>query len=732
MAKSKNNVKAVLKDTADAIRAKKDSEELIEPRDFADEIASIETGITPEGTLEINENGEHDVTYYAAVDVNLGPSDIGLDSRYIGAGTGVYSYSGSGNFYSYDFGDFDIDPVQEVNINSGELIKANGNLEFYEKSDATSSYTTLFNYQGYCNTPDNITEVQGGLIYYYKDLGFLDRSYITELGDLSQGIYTFYPGGSGGEAFMNPLDLEKDNLYYYDDQGEFSFPEPGTLATELGLMDGHVYFSAGSGTFNDLNFEDGAFYYYIGGSDTVEYNLGSCCLYICNSDFSLTGGVDLPSGEGSYVELSDKSENNYIVFRSGYSLDIEENGESIDVSGYDRINVNVPDSRVEVNDKYFSINCSNCEDFPGGLCYCLGSIGHIDGTFIELEEYSAYIYNSGEDFDKIIPPESGEKTTVEIASENYDLFKADEAVIPTGNLEINEEGENIDVAQYATVSVSVPDPEAQIDANGFSIGCSNDGDIVEGLYVCMGSLGYINASSVDVDEGSYYYYDGGDAFTSLSIEPGNTYLLGSTSPDEFIQVNEGLNYIAFNYAAPVSLTTGSTYTYTGNGEFEAYEAPEIPESDGAYAYVNGEFTEIEGFPDTVGEPNLGFYMYRPDDTVHYKGSLEELYLPDGPAIYNGAGSSGIDTTPFNSEYVYVYNNYDLNYWSLPDSGEKTTISTDYGNYDIFNEDEALIPTGNFEILQNGTNIDIAQYATVTVNVSGGGTDALDELMQESF
>ena len=44
MARSNNNLNAVLKDTADAIRVKKGTSEPIVPRDFADEIESIQTG----------------------------------------------------------------------------------------------------------------------------------------------------------------------------------------------------------------------------------------------------------------------------------------------------------------------------------------------------------------------------------------------------------------------------------------------------------------------------------------------------------------------------------------------------------------------------------------------------------------------------------------------------------------------------------------------------------------
>ena len=44
MAKSENNINAVLTDTANAIRAKTDTTATICPRDFADKINSIENG----------------------------------------------------------------------------------------------------------------------------------------------------------------------------------------------------------------------------------------------------------------------------------------------------------------------------------------------------------------------------------------------------------------------------------------------------------------------------------------------------------------------------------------------------------------------------------------------------------------------------------------------------------------------------------------------------------------
>ena len=71
MAKSENNLTAVVQDTANAIRAKGVSGKMT-PRDFADKIAQIPTGITPTGTKDITANGNNiDVTEYAAVNVNV-------------------------------------------------------------------------------------------------------------------------------------------------------------------------------------------------------------------------------------------------------------------------------------------------------------------------------------------------------------------------------------------------------------------------------------------------------------------------------------------------------------------------------------------------------------------------------------------------------------------------------------------------------------------------------------
>lgn len=100
MARSENNLTAVFADTATAIRAKKGTVDLIEPRDFADEVASIPTGIEPSGTLNIvNSEDNIDVTDYAAVNVRI-PYAVGKDDGNYSSNLSSKVFGIDGN-YSY-------------------------------------------------------------------------------------------------------------------------------------------------------------------------------------------------------------------------------------------------------------------------------------------------------------------------------------------------------------------------------------------------------------------------------------------------------------------------------------------------------------------------------------------------------------------------------------------------------------------------------------------------------
>lgn len=61
-----------LQSIADAIRAKNGTQDTYKPDEMADAIEAISGGgITPTGTININQNGTHDVTSYASANVNV-------------------------------------------------------------------------------------------------------------------------------------------------------------------------------------------------------------------------------------------------------------------------------------------------------------------------------------------------------------------------------------------------------------------------------------------------------------------------------------------------------------------------------------------------------------------------------------------------------------------------------------------------------------------------------------
>lgn len=78
MAKN-DNLGDFLVDIASTIRTKKGypSTQKINPQDFSDEISSIQTGITPEGNIELQAQSGTDVTNYATASVKSGSGSIG-------------------------------------------------------------------------------------------------------------------------------------------------------------------------------------------------------------------------------------------------------------------------------------------------------------------------------------------------------------------------------------------------------------------------------------------------------------------------------------------------------------------------------------------------------------------------------------------------------------------------------------------------------------------------------
>ena len=154
-----DNLGNFLTDVATSIRTKKGTTNTITPANFDTEIASIETGgVTATGTIDITENGTHDVANYGTANVNVVPTgtiNITENGEHDVAnyGTANVNVVATGTIDITENGTHDVTNYGTANVNVDVGVFPTGTLNVTANGD--------YDVTNYANTSVNVPQPSG-------------------------------------------------------------------------------------------------------------------------------------------------------------------------------------------------------------------------------------------------------------------------------------------------------------------------------------------------------------------------------------------------------------------------------------------------------------------------------------------------------------------------------------------------------------------------------------------